>query len=68
MHAVALQLDLHCILSDDDAVQGMMVVSLAELKKHTKMAGKKKLKHGNSPDGRLDLEMSWSSYLGLDDD
>lgn len=48
--------------------EGMMAVSLAELKKHTKMAGKKKLKHGNSPDGRLDLEMSWSSYLGLDDD
>ena len=46
----------------------MMAVSLAELKKHTKMAGKKKLKHGNSPDGRLDLEMTWSSYLGLDDD
>ena len=38
-----------------------MVVSLAELKKHTKMAGKKKLQNGNSPDGRLD------SYLGTDD-
>ena len=44
-----------------------MVVSLAELKKHTKMAGKKKLQNGNSPDGRLDLEMEWNSYLGTDD-
>lgn len=44
-----------------------MVVSLAELKKHTKLAGKKKLQHGNSPDGRLDLEMEWNSYLGTDD-
>jgi len=49
-------------------LQGKMVVSLAELKRHTKMEGKKKLQHGSSPDGRLDLEMSWNSYLGLDDD
>ena len=51
----------------DVLLQGKMVVSLAELKKHTKMAGKKKLQHGNSPDGRLDLEMAWNSYLGTDD-
>lgn len=44
-----------------------MVVSLAELKKHTKLGGKKKLQHGSSPDGRLDLEMEWNSYLGTDD-
>lgn len=48
-------------------VQGVMVVSLSELKKHQKMAGKKKLQQGSSPDGRLDLEMSWDSYLGSDD-
>ena len=44
-----------------------MKVSLFELKKHTKMAGKKKLQNGSSPDARLDLEMEWSSYLGSDD-
>ena len=44
-----------------------MVVKLSELKKHTKMAGKKKLQHGSSPNGRLDLEMQWDSYLGSDD-
>ena len=48
-------------------LQGVMKVSLFELKKHTKMAGKKKLQHGNSPDARLELEMEWSSYLGSDD-
>lgn len=44
-----------------------MVVSLAELKRHNKLGGKKKLQHGSSPDGRLDLEMEWNSYLGTDD-
>ena len=44
-----------------------MVVKLAELKKHAKMAGKKKLQHGSSPNGRLDLEIHWESYLGSDD-
>lgn len=48
-------------------IEGKMVVSLADLKRHTKMAGKKKLQHGSSPDGRLDLEMEWNSYLGSDD-
>lgn len=57
-----------CSMQCKRQLQGKMVVSLAELKKHTKMAGRKKLQHGNSPDGRLELEMSWNSYLGIDDD
>lgn len=76
----AIVLDVTGEQDDDDIVievhetkwwqknfEGRMVVSLAELKRHNKLGGKKKLQHGSSPDGRLDLEMEWNSYLGTDD-
>ena len=47
-------------------LQGRVTVSLQNLKQQGVVKDRVALQDGKSDQGRLDFEMAWSSYLGID--
>ena len=52
-----------CVLP---AIQGKVVISLQDLKQQGNMKYRASLQDGKSENGRLEFEIDWSSYLGID--
>ena len=54
------------LLSVFHPLQGRVIISLQDLKQQGVIKERAELQHGKSKNGRLDFEMEWNSYLGID--